>query len=364
MSLIRLLVPANIRHSSGGNVYNARVAEGIRDLGVQVETVPVDGSWPDASARDRRRFGSVLGAWEQEQEHEPGQRSDVALVDGLVAVGAPDELEYATKAGRQTFVLVHMPVPETSGPEALQKEARALRAASGVICTSSSAAAVLKERGLPNARVALPGTVRAAPAKGSTPPHLLAVAALLPNKDQLLTVAALAGIQDLEWTASLVGSEQADPEYARLVREVVSTSGLAGRVHLSGELTGAALEAEWGRADLSLLVSREEAFGMVVIESLAHGVPAVVRQGTGAVEALGVARLQDADGGTRLPGAALDLPRGGEADAGVLGATLRRWLEDHATREEWKACAVDARERLPGWDITATTVLDVLAVTS
>ena len=356
MRVVRLLVPANIRHSSGGNVYNARLAEGLENLGWEVQVLPVEGNWPHASAKERRRFGSILGAWESGQE----QQSAVVLVDGLVAVGAPDELEFAAKAGRRTIVLVHMPVPETSGREALQKEARALRAASGVICTSSSAAAILKERGLPNARVALPGADPAPPATGSRPPHLLAVAALLPNKDQLLTVAALEGIQDLEWTASLVGSEQADPAYARQVEEAIARSGLAGRVQLTGELAGDALEAEWNRADLSLLVSREEAFGMVVTESLARGVPVVVRQGTGAVEALDLAALKDADGGTRLPGAALALPRGGEADAAVLGTALRQWLEDHAVQQDWRSRALEARGLLPGWEETAGNVVRAL----
>lgn len=356
MRVVRLLVPANIRHSSGGNVYNARLAEGMKSLGWDVRVLPVEGNWPHASAKERRRFGSILGAWEPQPEHQ----SAVVLVDGLVAVGAPDELEFAAKAGRRTFVLVHMPVPETSGPEALQKEARALRAASGVICTSSSAAAILKARGLPNARVALPGADPAPPATGSRPPHLLAVAALLPNKDQLLTVAALAGIQDLEWTASLAGSEQADPAYAKQVEEAIARSGLAGRVQLTGELAGDALEAEWNRADLSLLVSREEAFGMVVTESLARGVPVVVRQGTGAVEALDLAGLKDADGGPRLPGVALALPRGGEADAAVLGRTLRQWLENHTVQRDWRSRALEARGLLPGWEATAGNVVRAL----
>jgi hypothetical protein len=82
----------------------------------------------------------------------------VAIVDGLVAVGVPDELEFAAKAGQETWVLVHMPVPEESGAGSLEREARALRAASGVICTSSWAADILAARhGLRGLRVACPG---------------------------------------------------------------------------------------------------------------------------------------------------------------------------------------------------------------
>ena len=354
---IQLLVPGNIRHSSGGNVYNARLVAGLQALGVQVEVISVEGSWPEANLQERRRLGTFLSAGEPDS----GAGHAVVVVDGLVAVGAPDELELAAGAGRQTWVLVHMPVPATSGPAALEREARALRAATGVICTSSSAASVLRKRGLPRAQVVLPGVDSAPQAIGSTPPHLAVIAALLPNKDQLLTVEALARVQDLDWTASLVGSDQTDPGYAQKVRAAITAHALQERVRLTGELAGAELETEWARTDLTLLVSRVEAFGMAVTESLAHGIPALVREGTGAVEALGMAGLAAADGGPRLPGAALPLPVGGRESPGRLAGTLRRWLTDEQTRGSWHAAALEARTRLPGWNHTARKMLAVLA---
>ncbi|WCI07489.1 glycosyltransferase [Arthrobacter sp. OVS8] len=63
-------------------------------------------------------------------------------------------------------------------------------------------------------------------------------------------------------------------------------AGSAGPHPDPGELRGGELEAEWAAADLSLLISRAETFGLVVTESIARGVPVVVRAGTGAVEAL------------------------------------------------------------------------------
>ncbi|TQJ35273.1 glycosyltransferase family 4 protein [Arthrobacter sp. SLBN-122] len=356
MRPIRLLVPGNIRHSSGGNVYNARLVAGLQERGSQVEVVAVEGSWPDAGAKDRRRLGTFLGAWGPGEG--PGEA--VTIVDGLVAVGAPDEMEFAAKARRETWVLVHMPVEESSGTAALEREARALRAATGVVCTSSSSATLLLDRGLSRADVVLPGVSPAPQAHGSSPPHVAVVAALLPNKDQLLTVEALAQIQDLAWTASLVGSDQADPDYAQQVRAAITANGLSRRVQLTGELSGEALEAEWARTDLTLLVSRVEAFGMAVTESLAHGIPVLVRQGTGAVEALGMAGLATDDGESRLPGAALSLPAGGQESPGRLADALRGWLVDARTRDNWRTAAVDARTRLPAWSKTAQDVLALL----
>jgi glycosyltransferase involved in cell wall biosynthesis len=359
--LVRFLVPANIRHNSGGNVYNTRLAQGLRSLGVDAEVLAVDGSWPDASADERRRLGGLLDAG--------GRQADITartiiLVDGLIACGAPDELEYAAAAGRSPWVLLHMPSP--SHPDG---ERRALRAAAGVICTSSSAAASVAERhGLRGSQVALPGTDPAPKASGSAPLHIIAVAALLPNKDQLLTVAALARVQDLAWTASLVGTDDADPAYAAQVRAAIASFGLERRVRVTGQLAGKALADEWNRADLSLLVSRAESFGLVVTESLARGIPVVVRKGTGAVEALGLAgrlRVRPAgkpEGATyAVPGAAVGLAGPDSSQPDVLAAVIRQWLLDGTLRAGWRAAALAAREQLPGWDSTARNVLAILS---
>ncbi len=360
--LVRFLVPANIRHNSGGNVYNARLADALRALGVSVEVVAVDGSWPAASAKERRRLGSLLGAWEALAE---GQQGTVTLVDGLIACGAAAELEYAAAARHRAWVLLHMPSP--SHPDG---EGRALRAASGVICTSSSAAAAVRDRHkLPGSHVALPGTDPAPVAAGSDPPHIIAVAALLPNKDQLLTVAALARVQHISWTASLVGTDEAEPSYAAQVRDAVAEHRLEAKVRVPGQLTGKALEDEWNRADLSLLVSRAESFGLVVTESLARGIPVIVRKGTGSVEALGIANKLQSGGKSALEtsaeGVAHALPGAvvvGTPDA--LAAVLRQWLLDPGLRSGWCEAALATRERLPGWDATARTVLEILSTRS
>jgi glycosyltransferase involved in cell wall biosynthesis len=87
---------------------------------------------------------------------------------------------------------------------------------------------------------------------------------------------------------------------------------------------------------------------MVVVESLAHGVPVLVRQGTGAVEALGGSGA----------GAALDL------DApGVLAEAVRTWLTDAEVRRRWREAALAARGQLQSWETTAQTVYKAIEMT-
>ena len=351
---LRFVVPGNIRHNSGGNVYNAALARELAALGVAVETCPLDGDWPGGSAGDRQRLAALL----RPARDAGGPAGTVTLVDSLLACGAPAELEAAAAAGQRVWILLHMPLPDH--PE---RERRALRAAAGVICTSRSAAAGIGARhGLDNLRVALPGTAAAPLAAGSLAagtgvPHVIAVAALLPNKDQALLLHALARLADVPWTASLIGSDTAHPAYAARLRSSVERFGLAGRVSIPGELRGPALDAEWAAADLSLLISRAETYGLVVTESLARGVPVVVRDGTGAVEALAAGSppgspVPDAP----VPGAAIGLG----TDPAPLSDLLRRWLADAGLRDRWRDAAAAARDRLPGWDATARTVLGYL----
>ena len=167
---------------------------------------------------------------------------------------------------------------------------------------------------------------------------------------------ALAKLQDLAWTASLVGTAGIDPAYAAEVRAAVSSHGLENRIRLTGQLVGNALTDEWNRADLSVLVSRAEAFGMVVTESLARGIPVIVRAGTGAVEALGLAALPV------LPGTAVVLTGSESDEPEILAAAIRNWLADAVLRADWRTAAHAARDHLPGWESTARKVAALLGV--
>jgi glycosyltransferase involved in cell wall biosynthesis len=319
---------------TGGNVYNSRMVDALLALGQLAEIVNVPGTWPNPDNAARSRLAAVLAD------------RPVSLVDGIVACAAPEEVLTATRAGRRVVILVHLPLG-VEGPS--QPEKQALRAASAVICTSRHCADLLQMRyGIVRPAVALPGAEPAPIAAGSQPLRLLMIAALTPKKDQLNSVQALGMISDLAWSAALVGSTTADPDYARRVCTMIDSAGLADRIMITGTLTGAALERQWAAADLVLLVSRTEMYGLVVTEALAHGLPAVVGAGTGAEEAL-AAGLDL----TSLPGHAVPVGR-----PDTLAGGLRRWLTDPDLRTAWRAAALQRRETLPSWDRTAAAVLE------
>ena len=102
-------------------------------------------------------------------------------------------------------------------------------------------------------------------------------------------------------------------------------------------------------ADVLVLPSRGETYGMVVTEALARGLPVVAADVGGVPEALGYG----ADG-TR-PG--LLVP---PDDPPALSDALRAWLEDHELRRRLRRAARERRASLSRWSETTSVVAEVL----
>ncbi len=334
---------------SGGNRYDAELLAGLRRLGMEVIGVRVRSSLEDEAGLR----SEAAAAFPQER---------VWLVDGILAGAMPDLIAATVAAGGVVVALVHhfaADAPDlgpASRARVAEAEAAGQRAASGVLCTSRWAASEVGRRyGIDAVGVAVPGVERADLAPGSRSggvPRLLSLGSLTPVKDQLSLVAALQLVADLDWTARIVGGDTADPGYASAVRGAIGTAGLADRIQAPGALGGDELSAEWDAADLLVQPSRSETYGLVVVEAIARGIPAVVTDGTGLVEALQAGRRP----GEPLAGARTPPGRPGE-----LADVLRNWLTTDELASRWRAAARTQRDRLPGWSHTAATAARYLA---
>ncbi|GAB2602377.1 glycosyltransferase family 4 protein [Kocuria himachalensis] len=350
-----VVVPDDGGRPSGGSRYRRRLVAALGALGRPARLVPVAGDWPAPDGAARARLRRALGA------PAPGR---AVVLDGLVGCAASETVDDAVRSGVPVHLLVHLPLPAETGldpataTELARREASALAAATGVLVPSAWAARDLRRRyGTADAAVAEPGAERGPVAAGSRPPRLTCLASLTPRKNQRLLLEALAPLTGLDWTLDLVGPD-GDPEHIAALRAAVRDLPEPGRVHCPGPLEGTALARQWARTDLLLLPSIAETYGMVVTEALAHGVPAVVAAGTGAVEALdgtpgprGAAGAGAAVGGTRA-GTAVD-----PADPSAWTEVLRDWLTDATLRAQWRAAALARRDHLRGWADTARDVL-------
>ena len=347
MSTVHVIVPEGIddpARPSGGNTFDRLVCRGLTDAGWAVHLLAVPGTWPRPDASS---YAALVDAVRRIPD------SAVVLVDGLIASPAPEVL--VPEADRlRLVVLVHMPLGNgTSDAGVREREGAVLAAATSVVTTSTWARQVLLELyGLPGDRVhvAEPGADAADLAPGTaTAGALLSVAAVIPGKGHDLLLDALAMLAGPRWQCLCVGTVERDPEFAAALRRRVVGGRLDGRVQFSGPQTGADLARSYGAADLLVLPSRGETYGMVVTEALAHGLPVVATEVGGVPEALG----HGADG-TR-PG--LLVP---PDDPAALHDALRAWLQDADLRRRLRRAARERRASLSRWSATAARVADVL----
>jgi glycosyltransferase involved in cell wall biosynthesis len=356
---------------TGGTVYDQNLVTELRALGIAVRLHRLAGPWPETDASTQANLARALRA------------QPACLVDGILAGASPEVVAAAVESGHAVTLVVHLPISDELGLDPARREryaaleGQAVRAASGVVCPSHWCAAELRQRyGRSDLGVAIPGVTPAPVAPGSQhsggAPRLLTLASLTPTKDQLTLVRAFARLKDLAWSADLVGFDVADPGYAARVRYEVAEAGLQDRIRVTGALTGSALDQRWDVADLLVLPSRVETFGLVVTEALARGIPAIVSAGTGAVEALqqgatlptdvvpGTAGPTDAVPGTAGPTDAMPGTAVPPGDPTALAAVLRRWLTEPTLRRTWQQSALARRGNLPGWQRTAEAVLSYL----
>ncbi len=341
-----LLVPGDLGTPTGGYGYDRRMAEGLRALGWVVSVLRIDGDWPwpgEATLAEARERIAAL----------PDGACVVA--DGL-AFGVLGEVVTPHAQRLRWVALVHHPLHLETGLDAPRaqalrtSEAKALALVHRVIVTSPATVADVLALGVPRERVVVvePGTEAVASAP---PPHkgadvqLLCVATLVPRKDHELLLRVLANLTALDWALHCVGSPTRDPALAQRLQAGTASGPLAGRVYWHGELADAALQAHYAAADVFVLASRHEGFGMVINEALAHGLP-VVASRAGALAQ------------TVPPAAGLLVPVGDEA---AWRAALTAVITDSALRARLATGARAAAARLPSWADQAAHFADAIA---
>jgi glycosyltransferase involved in cell wall biosynthesis len=338
------VVPTGIddpKRPSGGNIYDRRLSRGLVSLGWKVIERAVPGSWPDADDESKAVLAAEISA---------AADGSVVLLDGLIASASPEVLVPAA-ARLRLVVLVHMLLGVDHRSSA--REAAVLGSAAAIVVTSHWTRDRLLQQYSPAPKkvvVAEPGVDPAAVASGTaTGGNLLCVAVVAPHKGQDIVVSALSRLADLEWSCTFVGALDRDPEFVDRIQEAARTCGIAERLRFMGPLTGPDLETAYADADVLLLASQAETYGMVVAEALARGIP-VLGSGVGGVPTtLG----RDADG--RPPGVLV--PAG---DAAALAAALRCWLTDPDRRRSLRAAGRERRTQLTGWSVTSSRVAGVL----
>lgn len=338
-------IPGDLATPTGGYRYDREVLARAGTSGVDLVHLALPGSYPNPSADDLLRTAGALVSL---------PAGDVLLIDGLAYGALPESICLSIKS--PIVALVHHPLALESGipPEAAARlrasERTALAHARAVIVTSRSTARILAEDydvAPDRITVAEPGTepVPRAGGSGEPAPVILAVGALSPRKGYDVLVEALARLGGEAWRLVIAGARDRSPDTDAALQAAIARHGLARRITLAGAVSDAELDRLYDGADIFVLPSRYEGYGMVLGEAMARGLPIVTTTGGAAAE-------------TVPEGAAIKVPPG---DARALASGLSRLIASRRLRADYADRAFRAGEALPGWDDTARIVAGVLA---
>lgn len=335
-------IPGDIDLPTGGYAYDRRVMALLPSLGIDIEHMPLPRTFPRPSGMDLCTTAQSLS----------GVPADtVLLIDGL-AYGA---FSAATLAAipQKIVALVHHPLAfETGiGPDRaaalLASETTALARANHVVVTSHMTATLLQARlAVPAAKitVAEPGTDRAERAVfRSDPVSLLAVGSIVARKGYTVLIEALSTLDGHLWHLTIAGATRDHAELER-VEAAVAAAGLEDRITIAGAVDDADLERLYANADLFVMSSIFEGYGMVLAEAMAHGLPIVCTTGGAAADTVpDVAALKVAPG-----------------NAEALRGALERALVDQTLRKQLADASWAAGQTLPRWEDTARIIAAVI----
>jgi glycosyltransferase involved in cell wall biosynthesis len=331
-------VPGDLAIPTGGYAYDRRIIEELRELGWQIDVIDLGEGFPRPSAERkaiaRQRLTDV-------------PRGRPIVIDGL-AYGVLPEAAEELRERNPLIALVHHPLALETGlspadADALLKSERsALAAAHGVIVTSPSTEQVLlDDYDVPGEciTVARPGTDRGVLASGSSDGtiRLVSIGAVVPRKGFDVLMAALAKLPDLPWRLAIAGDLTRDPAATAQLHADIQQHGLAGRVEVLGALSRDRVAALYAGADVFVLASRFEGYGMAFAEALAHGLP-VIGTTAGAIP------------DTVPPEAGVLVEPN---DVNALARALRMLIERPDERHWFAAGARAAGEKLPTWEEAA-----------
>lgn len=337
------IFPGDLNTPTGGYRYDREIIRGLQKHDWNVSLISLEGTYPVPSEADKKLALEAV----DEIEH-----SALIIVDGLVLGTSPDLAQrIAERSG--LIALVHHPLFLESGIEpqlakALRAaETEALTFAKHVIVTSPSTQKTLvSQMNVPAEKVSivLPGIDRpttaeiaAIPRETLATPKLLCVGSLVPRKGQLHLVEALGQLKHLDWHLDLIGETRFDPEYASQVRSQIKRHDLTDRIRVHGGIPKAELTGFYQSADIFVLPTYYEGYGMAFAEAMSFGLP-IIASGEGAVAS------------TVPPTAGFHV---GAGDPLALSKAIETLLQNKDLRSQLSTGALAAARALPEWSDSA-----------
>jgi len=280
-------LPGSLDTLTGGYIYDKRIIAELRRLGWRIDVCNLSEQFPHPDAAVLAKTYETLAAL---------PRGVPVVIDGLALGALPDIARYLG-SDRPLVALIHHPLAMEKGlsqnraEELRASEKAALQATTHVITVSATTAALLtNDYGIEKSRIKVvpPGTDPAPLAHGSSDGvvNLIAVGSVVPRKGFDVLIAALAQLPSLPWRLTIVGDLTRDAESSARLRAAIRESGLQDRVRLMGVVSDDTLAALYDAADIFVLPSYYEGYGMVFTDAVARGLPVIATTGGAIPESL------------------------------------------------------------------------------
>jgi glycosyltransferase involved in cell wall biosynthesis len=164
---------------------------------------------------------------------------------------------------------------------------------------------------------------------------LLSIANLSPNKGLDTLVEALHRLNNPKITLDVVGDDLCDRTYSRRLKARVSRWRLENQVRFHGVQEPEILSRFYAAADIFVLPSRYESFGIVVAEAMGFGVPIIATRVGGLPEL-----VEDGENGVLVP------PK----DVDSLAAAIHKLASDPQLREKCAQRSFERSKTLNTWN--------------
>lgn len=347
MTRAAFAVPGSLDTPTGGYAYDKRIIEELRALGWQIDIVDLGDAFPNPDQAARQTALQRLQALPEKLP---------IVIDGL-AFGVMADEARGLRDRYPLVALVHHPLALETGIDAATADAlhaseqTALECARAIIVTSEpTAAIVVREYAVPRDRVTVirPGVDRPVATRRSQKNRetveLLAVGAITPRKGYDHLIEALGGLKALPWHLTIAGDTTRSATALTGLQDAMARAQVHDRVVVAGAVSDEVLAKLYADADIFVLASQFEGYGMVFGEAVAQGLPIVAT-------AVGAA------GAIVPPGAGILVAPG---DVEAFHDALRRVIEDADTRERMTIASRQGAERLPTWRQSAQQFAEVL----
>jgi glycosyltransferase involved in cell wall biosynthesis len=282
---VGLLIYGSLDTISGGFIYDRNLVRYLREAGDRVEVISLP--W--------RRYGVSLL-----DNLNPGLRRRLTQADFDVLL--QDELVHPScfwlnqrlrpRLSCPVIAIVHHLRCRERHPAYMTRlyrrvEKRYLASVDAFLCVSRTTAKDVEDlmgRARPllvasPGRDGLPGAVGRAEimarAIAPGPFNLIFVGNLIPRKELHTLVAALASLPRDDWRLTVAGSLEMDAAYVDAIRRQIKDAGLTSRVSLLGPLPAGELAARCAASHLLAVPSSYEGFGIVYLEGMQFGLPAI-----------------------------------------------------------------------------------------